>query len=67
MLEIKLDRSSFKAQNAIMASSHAQYYKNLSWVQHLEIANYLNSVAYNYPLNNPPKMDKFKFSSRSIK
>ncbi|BDQ12490.1 hypothetical protein [Sediminibacterium sp. TEGAF015] len=66
MLEIKLDRNSFKAQSADAASNHTEYYKNLDWRKRLEITNYLNSIAYQYPLNSPPKMDKLKFSARSI-
>jgi len=66
MLELKLDRSSFKAQSAESASDHADYYRNLDWKKRLEVANYLNSIAYQYSLNSPPKMDKLKFSARSI-
>ena len=63
----RLDRTAFKAQTADEASNHSTYYKTLTWQQRLSIANYLNSVAYNYPENEPPKMDKtiFKIRSRS--
>lgn len=57
----RLDRTAFKAQTAIEAANHASYYKNLSWQERLQIASYLNSVAYNYPEHNPPRMDKTKF------
>ena len=63
----RLDRTAFKAQTAQEASDHATYYKNLTWQERLRIANYLNSVAYNYPENEPPKMDKAVFSMRSRK
>jgi hypothetical protein len=32
--------------------------------ERLEAAFYLNSVAYNYDINNPPKMDRTVFSMR---
>jgi hypothetical protein len=66
MSEFKLDRTAFKAHTAQKATeSHAKYYHTLTWQQRLHIANYLNSIAYNYPENEPPKMDKTKFSVRS--
>jgi hypothetical protein len=64
----RLDRTAFKAQTAADAvSSQAAYYKNLTWQERLRIANYLNSVAYNYPENEPPKMDKTAFKVRARK
>jgi hypothetical protein len=61
----RLDRTVFKAQTAEEAANHGAYYKKLTWQERLRIANYLNSVAYNYPENNPPKMDKTVFKIRS--
>jgi hypothetical protein len=43
------------------------YHLSLNWKQRLRIANYLNSVAYNYPEDSPPRMDKTKFKARSSK
>ena len=61
----KLDRTAFKAQTAEEATkSQAAYYRSLTWQERLRIANYLNSVAYNYHENDPPKMDKTVFSMR---
>jgi hypothetical protein len=68
MSSYPLDRTAFKAQTAEEAAkSHAAYYKTLTWQERLRIANYLNSIAYNYPENEPPKMDKTAFSMRSRK
>ncbi|MCX6206966.1 MAG: hypothetical protein NTZ19_12025 [Bacteroidetes bacterium] len=67
MEEYKLDRTAFKAQTVDEASNHSAYYKKLSWQERLKIAAYLNSIAFNYPLNNPPKMDKTKFKASSSK
>jgi hypothetical protein len=60
----RLDRTAFKAQTAAEAADYASYYQTLTWQERLRIANYLNSVAYNYPENEPPKMDKTAFSMR---
>jgi hypothetical protein len=57
----RLYRTAFKAQTA----SQAEYYKTLTWQERLKIANYLNSIAYNYPENSPPKLDRTKFSATS--
>ena len=64
MASYKLDRTAFKAQTAEQAANHSNYYKFLTWQERLRIANYLNSIAFNYPENEPPKMDKTLFSAR---
>ena len=63
----RLDKTAFKAQTAEAASNHATYYKTLTWQERIKIANYSNSIAYNYPVENPPRLDKTKFSTRSRK
>ena len=65
MSSYRLDRTAFKAQTATEASNHASYYKNLSWRERLRVANYLNSIAYNYPENTPPRLDRTAFKVRS--
>jgi hypothetical protein len=64
MRSFPLDRKKFKAQTAAEAADHRAYYQNLTWQQRLKVANYLNSVAFNYPENNPPKLDRTKFMAR---
>ena len=66
MYSFRLDRTTFKAQTMKEASNHASDYKKLSWQDRLMVAAYLNSVAYNFDLNNPPKIDRTKFSAKSI-
>ncbi|MGV3547248.1 MAG: hypothetical protein ACO1N4_09310 [Pedobacter sp.] len=62
----RLDRTAFKAQTAQQATkSHAEFYKKLTWQERLRIANYLNSIAYNYPENKPPRLDRTKFLATS--
>ena len=64
----RLDRTAFKAQTAEEAiKNQALYYKQLTWQERLIIANYLNSVAYNYPENEPPRLDRTLFSIRRHK
>ena len=65
MQSYKLDRNSFKAQTVNEASNHANYYKKLTWQERLKITFYLNSVAFNYDINNPPRMDKTIFKVRA--
>ena len=65
MGDFKLDRTAFKAHARKEAANHAEVYKNLTWQERLKIATYLNSVAYNFDLNNPPRLDRTKFSVKS--
>ena len=65
MDKFRLDRTACKGQTAEEASNHSTYYSKLTWKERLEIAFYLNSVAFNFPLDNPPRMDKSKFSTSS--
>ncbi|GAA4334655.1 hypothetical protein GCM10023149_42150 [Mucilaginibacter gynuensis] len=66
MSSYRLDRTAFKAHTAKEASDyHAEYYKTLTWQERMRIANYLNSVAYNYPENEPPRLDKTVFKVRA--
>ncbi len=61
---MKLDRNSFKSYNFSNQNKEADNYKNFTFEQLVEVFNYLQSVAYNFELNNYPKMDKTVFSSR---
>jgi hypothetical protein len=67
MNSFKLDRSAFKGQTLNEAANHTEYYKKISWQERLKVAAYLNSIAYNFDLNNPPRMDRTKFSTKSFK
>jgi hypothetical protein len=66
MNSFRLDRTAFKAHTKKDAAKHSSEYKKLSWQDRLKVAAYLNSVAYNFDLNNPPRMDRTKFSAKSI-
>jgi hypothetical protein len=67
MSDFKLNRNVFKAQSALQASDHSSFYVKLTWQERLKIASYLNSIAFNYSFEHPPKMDKSIFSARSSK
>ena len=55
----------FKGHTAEEATqSQAACYKTLTWQEQLRAANYINSVAYNYPEDQPPKLDRSAFSMR---
>lgn len=59
-------RNAIEMETAAQASGNkAVYYRSLTWQERLRIANYLNSIEYNYPENDPPRMDKTIFSMRS--
>ena len=64
MSEFRLDRTAFKAQTAKEAANHDIYYDELNLQERIKIVDYLNSIAYNYPENDPPKMDRTVFSMR---
>ncbi|MFN5641741.1 MAG: hypothetical protein ACK4V4_06785 [Sphingobacteriales bacterium] len=66
MNSFKLDRTAFKGQTLNEAANHAEHYKKLTWQERLKVAEYLNSVAYNFDMNNPPKMDRTRFSTKSF-
>jgi len=66
MNSFKLDRRAFKGQTLQEAADHTEHYKKLSWQERLKVSYYLNSVAYNFDINNPPRIDKTKFSVKSF-
>ena len=65
MSSYQTKKFSFNPKNAVEAAKDQPgYYKSLTWQQRLQVANYLNSIVYNYPENEPPKMDRTIFSIR---
>ncbi len=66
MTNFRLDRTAFKAQTVNEASDHGSYYRRLSWTERLAATNYLNSVAFNFDINDPPRLDRSKFSAKSL-
>jgi hypothetical protein len=64
-MNFKLDRTVFRAQTLAEASDHKKYYQNLTWQERLAVTMYLNSIAFNFDLNKPPRMDRNAFSVKS--
>ncbi len=64
MTEFKLDRTTF--QMGSHQKPNVVDWKGKSYAERLNIAAYLNSAAYNYPMDSPPKLDRTIFSMRKI-
>ncbi len=62
----KLDRNSFSSGKLSDFKIESDKYVDYTKEEKLAVFVYLQSVAYNYPVNNPPKMDKTIFSARKI-
>jgi hypothetical protein len=60
----KLDRTAFQAMTVQEANDYQRDYRNHTVKERLEIALYLTSIAYNFDMNHPPKMDKTIFTKR---
>lgn len=60
----KLDRSAHKTYNLKQIQRESDNYSHLSLEEKFNVFAYLQSVAYNYELNSPPKMDKTIHSYR---
>jgi hypothetical protein len=62
----KLDRTAFQAMTFEEADDYQRDYRNYSVKQRLEVALYLTSIAYDFDINNPPRMDKTLFSKEKF-
>lgn len=60
-MEYKLDRTTFKMQTFEEAANDFEYWNTKSDKEKLSAAMYLNSVAFDFPLNNPPRLDRTFF------
>ena len=60
----KLDRTAHSSGKITDLKKESDNYKNLNLLQIAEVFAYLQSVAYNYPINEPLKMDRTVFSVR---
>ncbi len=63
----KLDKTAFRHQTVEEASHNFAFWKMQSLEKRLEAANYLNSVAYNFDVDNPPRVDRTYFRIRKRK
>jgi len=62
--DFKLDRTVFKHQSIEEADKNTNYWLSKTLEERLAASFYLNSIAYNFDINNPPKMDRTVFSMR---
>ena len=60
----KLDKTAFKMQTFEEASNSVEYWNTKTDVEKLAAVAYLNSVAWNYPVDNPPRLDRTYFRMR---
>jgi hypothetical protein len=60
----KLDRTAHSSGKITDLKKEADNYKNLSLLEIAKVFAYLQSVAYNHPINKPLKMDRTFFSVR---
>ena len=63
-MQFRLDRTKFKMQSFEEADHQMEYWQTKTVNERLAAAFYLNSVAYQFDINNPPRMDKTVFSMR---
>ena len=60
----RLDRTVHSSGKITDFKKESDNYKHLTFEQIGEVFSYLQSVAYNYPIDKPLKMDKTIFSVR---
>lgn len=58
----RMDRSKFKVQTMEDADHQLDFWATKSPAERLAAAAYLNSVAWGYDIQNPPRMDRSAFS-----
>lgn len=61
-----LDRTTFHTSKIFEQRKDSAPYKNVSVFEKQGAFAYLQSVAFNYPLRQTPKMDKTVFSTRKL-
>ena len=63
-MELRLDRTAFHAGTHGETERYHARQQPETMAERLRAAAYLNSVAFNYDLNNPPRLDRTVFSAR---
>jgi hypothetical protein len=64
IMEFRLDRSDFHAGTHDETERYHARHQPETMADRLRAVAYLNSVAFNYDLNNPPRLDRTVFSAR---
>lgn len=60
----RLDKSVHKTYNLLQVQKESANYSGFSLEEIVKVFTYLQSVAYNYKVDSPPKMDKTIHSVR---
>lgn len=55
---MRLDRKTFGSGNIFDSKKESDFYSKLSFEEKSKIFAYLQSVAYNYELSKPPRLDR---------
>lgn len=63
-MPFQLDRTAFHAGTHEETERYHARSQPETMVERLRVAAYLNSVAFNYDMNNPPRMDRTFFAAR---
>lgn len=58
---MKMDKTVFSAFKKSEEPSDHEFWKSKTIAERLNAAAYLNSIAYGYNINTPPKMDRSVF------
>ena len=64
-MAFRLDRTAFHAGTHAEVEAYHRQHQPATMAERLRAAHYLNSVAYNFDLNNPPRLDRTAFSCRA--
>jgi len=67
MSDFKLDRNTCTPQTMQESANHKRFYAQKTWQERLSITAFLNSVAFKFDVNNPPRMNRSHFSAKSFK
>ena len=63
-MPFRLDRTAFHAGTHEETERYHARNQPETMAERLRVVAYLNSVAFNYDLNNPPRLDRTVFSAR---
>lgn len=62
-MQFRLDRTAFHASTHKETAKHHALNQPETIIERLQAVAYLNSVAFNYDLTNPPKLDRTAFAA----
>jgi hypothetical protein len=66
MSNFKMNRTAYKPQTMAEAANHSEFYKKMTWQERLSVTTFLNSIAFRFDINNPPRMNRNFFAAKSL-